>query len=148
MTTYVYSLHGGAKVTHIGSAAGAACGAVFMSTFNVSLIAPPNRPLCAICVARVGTREALTVAKTRRLREMVQAKDANATYRAALRADRQAERDAAIVALLAEGLDNVGVGRRLRMSLRTVTREVNGAMYRAGAKSRFQWGYHVGTVSG
>lgn len=124
MATYVTSLRG--QVTHLGDESGARCGVVFYSAFYVSASQPPDRPLCAECVRR-----------TRR----------TADRHAAL-ADREATRDAVIVALLREGLGNDGIARRLRLGQRTTVRYVNGAMRRAGARTRFQWGHMVGFAAG
>lgn len=51
--------------------------------------------------------------------------------------------DAAVIAVLLRGLDNPGVARELCVGLRTAVRAINGAQRRAGARSRFQFGYVV-----
>ncbi|MFI6848732.1 LuxR C-terminal-related transcriptional regulator [Kitasatospora sp. NPDC050467] len=50
----------------------------------------------------------------------------------------------AVVALLAEGLDDRSIARRLGMSERTCQRHIAQLMARIGARSRFQLGYLVG----
>ena len=55
-----------------------------------------------------------------------------------------ARRDAAIVAMLIDGLKDEAVARRLGIERRTVTRYIGDAMRRAGVESRFQWGYMLG----
>jgi DNA-binding CsgD family transcriptional regulator len=124
METYVTSLRG--RVTHLGDESGARCGFVAYTAFYVSAGKPPDRPLCAECARRA---------------DRVVARDT------AL-ADREATRDAVIVGYLREGLGNDGIARRLRLGQRTTSRYVNGAMRRAGARTRFEWGHKVGFAAG
>ena len=129
-TTYVYSLHGGATVAHIGDAHHTVCGFVPIRAYRVTDMPPPNRRLCAQCVKRSGQAAASAAAR---------ADDANA---------RHAERRALILALLKDGLDNAAVARRLGMSLSTVVRDISAAMRRERAASRFAWGYTIGFRDG
>lgn len=121
MATYVTSLSGNAKVSHIGTEHRTACGTVFTSAYHVTT--EPSRPVCAACLTR--TKEPLPA-------------DAVAEP------TTQDERDAIVVALLIAGADNMGVARRLHIGLRTAVRWINAAQDRAGAKTRFQWGHKVG----
>ena len=118
MQTYVYSLHTRARLAHIGGAGGAMCGLVFVTGFRVSADYPPGRALCARCAATTGH-----------------------PARRADAAPDTAALDAAVIAALLRGHGNPGVARELRVGLRTAVRYVNEAQARAGARTRFQFGY-------
>ena len=121
MAQYVYSLHGSAKYAHIGHPHALACGFAVMSRYHIANAVPSDRAVCPRCLAATRVR------------------DGNGIVRLRLTA-----RDAAIIALLKEGLDQRAVGRRLRLATRTTVRYVSDAQRRSGAKTRFQWGYMVG----
>jgi DNA-binding CsgD family transcriptional regulator len=150
MQTYVYSLHGCARLTHVGNMHGTACGYIFTSSFHVSENAPPARPICERCIARCDANTVvMSVARILRMADRgIVVRQRAIDVHAAMLAARHAERDAAIVSLLKEGADNAGVARRLRMGLRTTVRHVNDALRRSGARTRFQWGYKVGLAEG
>lgn len=120
MQTYVTSLRGNARVSHLGDAHRAACGFVMMSQFRVT--PKPVLPVCSRCAARFEAA-------------------AEVAY---ILASNEAERDRAIVAALLDGLDNYSIARRFHTSLRTTVRWVNDAQGRAGARNRFQFGYFLG----
>lgn len=120
MQTYVFSLRDGARLAHIGNAHATACGIVLTSSFHVAERVPADRVVCARCASAVGSLPddapgALTLA-----------------------------RDGAITALLALGLNNAGVAKRLHLGLNTAVRYIGEAQRRAGARTRFEWGYLVG----
>lgn len=119
---YVYSLNSRARLAHLGSNLGTRCGYVLMSTFDFAETLPPDRALCSRCARLAGA-------------DPVAAADPGGAV---------AARDAVIVGLLREGLDNAGVARRLRVGLRTAVRWIGDAQGRAGASNRWTWGYAVG----
>jgi hypothetical protein len=139
--TYVSSLRGNARVTHIGNMYGTACGQVLAGPFDVTNEQPADRPLCATCAAgnsRARAAAALTTGTV-------------TIHEAMRKIDRQVierERDALVVELLREGLDNLGVARRLQIASRTAVRYINDGQRRAGAKTRFDWGYRRGYADG
>jgi DNA-binding CsgD family transcriptional regulator len=112
-------------VAHIGNAHSTVCGFIFTSAFTVLDAVPVDRSLCRRCAERAEV--AATGGSIGR---------------------RLTARDAAIVELLKQGLDNVGVARRLKLGMRTTVRYINDAMRRADARSRFQWGYLLGFEAG
>ncbi|MDQ1711954.1 MAG: hypothetical protein QOE45_1404 [Frankiaceae bacterium] len=152
MQTYVYSLRGGAKVTHVGNLHGTACGFVFFSSFRVTENAPPNRPICTRCVGKAHTAAIRTARREGRIvdspERIAERRARIAATRAARDAARQAQLDALIVAALKEGLTNTAIARRARMSMRTTVRRIATAQRRAGARSRFEWGHTVGLAEG
>lgn len=149
MTTYVYSTHDQGRVAHIGDTHRALCSFVLVNEYRVSGDAPAGRPVCVRCLAVQERRARRTVAEAARRAagEITRAEErhAEAERRRAVAARLRADRDAAVVALLTEGVDsNIAIARRLGVSHRTATRRINTAMSRAGARSRFQWGLAVG----
>jgi hypothetical protein len=131
--TYVTSIHGGAKVTHVGTQHRTVCNYVFHSFFVVTTEVPQGRTLCRRCAQIVGDvpgREGTA--------------DILSTYRGRLTEADVAARDAEIVALLKQGCDNIAVARHLGLGLRTAVRRIGEAQERAGATDRFTWGYVVG----
>jgi DNA-binding CsgD family transcriptional regulator len=122
METYVTSDLG--RVAHVGPPHHLACGAVMRSTFAVHDSPPPGRRVCVNCLRAKAKAESWAEHK----RQVV------------------AARDARIVALLAEGLTDQALRRRLGLQRRTVSRYVNEAMRRAGARTRFEWGYKTAQV--
>lgn len=125
MPTYVTSPVG--KVAHLGDAGGTRCRFIPRARFRVTDTIPPGYLPCPRCAARAA---ALTAAVDRARHRM-----------------RLAARDAAIAAALAEGVTDVAAARRLGMGKRTFSRYANDAMRRAGARSRFEWGYREGVAS-
>jgi len=128
MATYVTSLHGNARVTHIGYPI-TACGKSFISAFETSDNVPADRPICRLCVEHATGYGWITADEGDALlgREIVQADVP----------DR-------VVALLMVGAADREIAHRLGVSMRTVSRHVAAAMHAAGARTRFQWGYFVG----
>lgn len=126
MTTYVHTLAGPSRVAHLGTGEKTLCGQVLRSFYRVTAHFPADRRLCLHCEDRAES-------KVRR----------NARVHRYL-----AQRDAAFAALLKEGLGNGSLVRRTGLGLRTVSRYVNEAIYRAGVRSRFQWGYKLGYDAG
>lgn len=131
MATYVTSLHGNAKLTHIGYPI-TACGKSFIAAFETSREVPADRPICELCVERATGYGWITADEADYLlgREVVRL-DVPDT----------------IVALLIAGAADREVARRLGVSMRTVSRYIANAMHEAGARTRFQWGYRVGTAA-
>jgi len=140
MATYVYSTGPNAKVTHYGTVESTACYRVFLSSFKASDTPPPDRPMCKSCVRRLA-QTSRSEARTIRLEQNLALRREAA---AQAWARRNAARDAALVAVLAEGLTNHAVMRRLGLPSRTLCRRTSAAMRRAGARTMFEWGYKTG----
>lgn len=126
MTTYVYSLLNQATDAHVGTAQGTFCRRVFRKAYVETGERPMLRRLCERCVVKAD----LAVSDLGPLRP------------------GWAQRDVVIAALLHQGCDNLGVARRLRIGERTSCRWVREAMSRAGAETRFVWGYRLGLAQG
>jgi hypothetical protein len=137
-TTYVYSTHHAAKVTHIGTLERVECGFVFVSYFAFSDTPPEGRRVCAGCLAAIAWQDGA---------------EERARARAELLAERrravQAERERLVTDAMLLGYDtNAAVARFLGMPLRVVVRCLAEAQRNAGARSRFEWGYEVGYQDG
>jgi DNA-binding NarL/FixJ family response regulator len=122
MATYVSPLRSTAYLSHIGNENGTACRRVYSAGFIVTDAPLPGRTVCARCTGAVAAR----------------------ISRAEQRAKTEAARDALIVQLLRDGASDATLCRRLRLGQRTMSRYVNDAMRRAGARTRFEWGYMTG----
>lgn len=155
MPRYVTSDHGGAKVTHIGDLHYLLCGYVLGGYFHITDEPPEGMRVCARCLKRqtlIAEKKARKVHAEASRVAAAAARDAEREARRLLRAygppsaraQRYDQRDSLIVAALIEGLDNAGVARRFGWSLRTVVRHLDAAEKRAGAVTRFRWGYVVG----
>lgn len=119
---YVTSLRG--SVTHLATSPGRTrCSYEFVGAFYVS-DKRPDRPLCGEC-ARLA--------------------DVHDRY-VARRQSAVAARDGLLVDLLRDGLTDAAIRRHLHLSARSLSRYLNDAMRRAGARTRFQWGYVVGAA--
>lgn len=126
MPTYVYSMRRPGCVAHIGTPDRMLCGMVLRTFFQTVEQYPAGRALCQTCATVAGKERTKVV----RVHSFL------------------AERDAFLVNLLRQGLTNDGIVRRLNLGQRTVSRYINEAMYRASAKTRFQWGYTTGYLDG
>jgi DNA-binding NarL/FixJ family response regulator len=124
--TYVSSIQRGVRVAHLGNEHGVACGRKFFSAFYVSASLPADRYLCQRCADKTAHREQV----------------------AAARQSSDVVRDALIVSLLADGLDDAALCQRLRIGTRTASRYINDAQRRAGARTRFQWAFRKGFQRG
>jgi len=129
MATYVYGLRG--KFTHETGEDGInpRCGAMLQARFLVSTQPPPDRALCPRCVP---TDAALEL---------------RATQDALERKRRIEQVDAGIVFVQDTATTEKAVGRHFGWAQQTWVRNINGAMHRAGAKTRFQWGYLAGLAA-
>lgn len=123
MATYVTSLLG--SVTHIGNEERTECGIVLRSGYLVSTEPPAGYPLCSSCTGR----------------------EADRAVNDARRHWKETARDALLVSLLAEGMTDAALARRLRLGQRTLSRWINDAIRRAGARSRFQWAFNAGAAA-
>lgn len=122
VTTYVYSLR--STIIHIAhDGLNPLCGKEFVGRFHVIKGARPDGyGLCSRCSRR--SRAGVATAA------------------------RQRHRDSMIMALLVQGHTDTAVGRQLGWGGRTRVRYMGEAMRRAGAKTRFHWGYLVGRAEG
>jgi len=124
-TLYVYSLRG--RRTHAaGDGTNLRCGAILTGRFLVTTAPPSDRGLCPGCFPASTEGRA----RAERLAQRATA--------------RRRERDSRIVALLITGATDKAVGRHFGWATRTWVRNINDAMHRADARTRFQWGYLVG----
>jgi hypothetical protein len=131
MATYVTSLHGNARLVHIGYPI-TACGKSFIGAFRTSDDIPIDRRICPLCVERATGYGWITAGEGGYLLD---------------RDVEQTDVPDSIVALLIAGAADREIARRLGVSMRTVSRYVATAMHAAGARTRFQWGYLVGTAA-
>lgn len=116
MGTYVTSLR--SNIAHYAEDHRPLCGVILRGPFQTTERRPPGAPLCAKCAVRHGGARA--------------------------RRARLEQRDAVVIRLLASGATDTAIRHRLNLGARTVSRYLNDAMRRAGARTRFEWGYRVG----
>jgi hypothetical protein len=138
-------LRNNATVTHIGNMYGTLCGQVLAGPYEVTPDRPEGRPLCATCGA--GSSRARTAARSEAQITVETVTIHEAMHKAA-RAAVERDRDNLTVSLLREGLENQGVARQMGVALRTAVRYINDAQRRAGARTRFQWGFRCGFAAG
>lgn len=131
MPRYVTSLRADAQLAHIGYPV-TTCGEIFPGAHRVSDHMPPDRRICPECVDRATGFGWLT------------ADEADV-----LRAITPARRDVAalMVSWLLDGASDREMAHRLGVSMRSINRYVSAAMQKAGAHTRFQWGYVVGIAA-
>lgn len=134
MKPYVTSLRPNAKRAHIGHPI-TACGVVFVGPHRTSENMPADRTLCRACVKQATGYGWITSDEA----DALLGREPNQPVGRA-GADR-------LVPLLIEGRSDRDIAVRLGVSMRTVSRLVFDAMRTAGARTRFQWGYLVGSAT-
>lgn len=151
MRTYVTSTHASAKVAHIGNAYYTACRYVFTGPFVVTSTPPEGMRECSRCLDALGLALEEAASLGAAMDEVQKQETLNAArdtwerhvreHDLALRFD---SRDRQITLLLVRGFENVEIARELGWSLRSTVRHLTSARERAGARTRFQWGYLLG----